>query len=51
MALAIAPNPRADIRILTADKADTNPRQFQAAVEIGRVAVSMLITWTARLTR
>jgi hypothetical protein len=49
VAVSVAPNPRADIRILTADKSDANPRQFQAAVEIGRVAISVLITWTARL--
>lgn len=50
-ALAIAPNPRADIRILAADKGDANPHRFEAAVEVGRVAVSLLITWTARLAR
>ena len=48
-AIALAPNPRADIRILAADKGDANPHQFQAAVEIGKVAISVLITWTARL--
>jgi hypothetical protein len=42
------PSPRADIRILAAQKTAANPQRLQAAVGIGKVAVSVLITWTKR---
>lgn len=44
--------PSADIRILTHDRADQSPRRVQAALDLGIVAVSVLVTWTAKhLTR
>jgi hypothetical protein len=42
------PSPRADIRILAAETTDANPQKLQAAVGIGMVAISVLITWTKR---
>ena len=46
-----SPHHRADIRFLTHDQGDHNPRRLQAAVDIGIVAVSVVITWTQKLTR
>lgn len=43
-----APGPHADIRILTAEKTDANPQRIQAAVDIGWIAVSLLVTWSKR---
>ena len=42
-------HPSADIRILTHDTADAAPMRIQAAVDLGVVAVSVLVTWTRRL--
>jgi hypothetical protein len=42
------PSPRADIRILAAEKSDLNPQKLQAAIDFGMVAISVLITWTRR---
>ena len=47
MALAVVQHPSADLKILTHDIGDTAPRRFQAAVDLGVVAVSFLYTWTA----
>jgi hypothetical protein len=41
-------HPSADLRILTHDRSDSAPRSFQAAVDFGLVAVSVLITWTEK---
>ena len=41
-------HPSADIRILTHDESDRAPHRVQAAVDLGLVAVSILITWTAK---
>lgn len=46
-----SPGNRADIRILTHDKGDRSPHRMQAAVDIGLVAVSILVTWTAKIAR
>ena len=43
-----ARHPSADIRILTHDQSDLTPRRIQAAVDLGWVAVSVLITWTQK---
>jgi hypothetical protein len=45
-----SPNHRADIRILAAEKGDANPHRMQAAIDLGVVAISVLITWTSQLT-
>lgn len=42
-------HPTADIRILTHDVADRTPARVQAAVDLGVVAVSVLVTWSKRL--
>jgi hypothetical protein len=41
-------HPSADIRILTHDASDRAPHRVQAAVDLGLVAVSVLITWTTK---
>lgn len=47
----VSPHNRADIRILAHQQGDPNPHRLQAAVDIGIVAVSVLITWTEKLAR
>ena len=47
LALA-AHTPKADIRILTHDRTDPAPRQLRAALDTGLLAVSLLVTWTAK---
>ncbi|MFA6117079.1 MAG: hypothetical protein WC729_23980 [Sphingomonas sp.] len=46
--LMAARHPSADLRILTHDRADSAPRSFQAAIDFGLVAISVLITWTEK---
>jgi hypothetical protein len=48
---ALSPQNRADIRILTHDKSDVSPHKMQAAIDLGLVAVSVLITWTSKIAR
>ena len=47
----VSPHNRADIRILTHDKSDLSPHRLQAAIDVGIVAISVLITWTAKIAR
>ena len=47
---ALSPH-TADIRIITHDVTDTAPRKFQAAIDLGVMAVSVLYTWTAKRAR
>ena len=47
----VSPHNRADIRILTHDKSDHDPVTMRAAVDLGLVAVSIVVTWTAGLSR
>ncbi|MEG3123539.1 hypothetical protein [Sphingomonas sp. GB1N7] len=42
-------HPSADIRILTHDSNDRSPARVQAAIDLGVVAISVLVTWTKRL--
>jgi hypothetical protein len=42
-------HPSADIRILTHDATDRAPMRVEAGLELGVIAVSVLITWTKRL--
>lgn len=42
-------HPSADIRILTHDATDLKPARVQAALDLGVIAVSVLVTWTKRL--
>ncbi len=46
--IAVAHRPSADIRILTHDATDTAPHEVKAAVDLGVVAVSVLVTWTGK---
>ena len=41
-------HPSADIRILTHDSADATPHRFLAAVDLGLVGISVLVTWTTK---
>ncbi len=41
-------HPSADIRILTHDAGDTAPHEIKAALDLGVVAVSVLVTWTGK---
>jgi hypothetical protein len=47
----VSPHNRADIRILTHDKGDLSPHKLQAAIDLGLVAISVLVTWTAKIAR
>lgn len=51
VALFASTEHRADIRILTAEQGDPNPRRMDAAVDLGVIAVSVLVTWTSHLAR
>ncbi|WP_448661872.1 hypothetical protein ACG3SL_14460 [Sphingomonas sp. CJ20] len=44
-----AQHPHANIEILTHQPDDVAPRQVRAAVDLGLVAVSVLVTWSRRL--
>lgn len=48
LAMSALQHPSADIRIITHDVTDAAPRKFQAAVDMGILAVSVLYTWTAK---
>jgi len=43
--------PTAEFKILTHEITDKTPRKFQAAVDTGILAVSVLYTWTERTLR
>ncbi|MDF0489684.1 hypothetical protein PX554_16240 [Sphingomonas sp. H39-1-10] len=47
VAVAVARHPSADLRVLLHDPADLAPHRIQAAVDLGVMAVSVLITWTS----
>lgn len=51
LAVIAARHPTADIRILTHDAGDVQPRRVQAALDLGLVGVSVLVTWTAHQLR
>jgi hypothetical protein len=40
-------HPSAELRIQLHDPADIAPHRVQAAVELGVIAVSVLVTWTS----
>ncbi|MEG3175961.1 hypothetical protein U1872_06955 [Sphingomonas sp. RB3P16] len=46
--LAAMRHPSADIQILTHDATDPAPHQIKAAVDLGLVGVSLLVTWTGK---
>ncbi len=41
-------HPSADIRVLTHEASDPTPHQVSAAVDLGVMAFSILVTWTAK---
>ncbi len=41
-------HPSADIRIITHEASDPTPREVRAAVDIGLMAFSVLVTWTSK---
>ncbi|WP_353204214.1 hypothetical protein [Sphingomonas sp.] len=49
--VAVARHPSADIQILTHDAADRAPHHVKAALDLGLVAVSVLVTWTGEHIR
>ena len=46
--VAAARHPSANIEILTHDATDRAPHQMKAAVDLGLVAISVLVTWTGK---
>ncbi len=42
-----ARHPTADVRVLTHETGDRSPQRLQAAVDLGLVGVSLLLTWTS----
>jgi len=53
LALAVVSvrHPSANIQVLTHEASDPMPHRFQAAVDTGLMAVSVLVTWTSHLAR
>lgn len=49
--VAVVRHPSADIRILTHDASDPTPHKVMAALDLGLVAVSVLVTWTGEHIR
>ncbi|MGL4314210.1 MAG: hypothetical protein ACRCSO_09505 [Sphingomonas sp.] len=41
-------HPSATITVATQDVGDPAPHRFQAAVDVGLMAVSVIITWTSK---
>ena len=48
--IAFVPDRRADIAISIQRPDDVSPQRVQAVVDVGLVAVSVLVTWSKRLT-
>lgn len=46
--IAVARHPNADIQILTHDTSDPAPHQIKAAIDLGLVGFSVLVTWTGK---
>ncbi len=51
LATAATVHPTAEFEILTHEITDKTPRKFQAAIDTGILAVSVLYTWTERSLR
>lgn len=43
--------PHADLEILTHRAGDTAPQQVHAAIDLGILAISVLVTWSRQLAR
>lgn len=46
LVIAVVRHPSADLRILTHAAGDPAPHQVRAAIDLGVMAFSLLITWT-----
>lgn len=46
--LMAARHPSAEIRVLTHDAGDDAPHRIQAALDLGILAVNVLVTWTGK---
>lgn len=44
----VARHPSADIRVIMHDAADRSPHQVRAAVDLGVMAITILVTWTSK---
>ncbi|OAN61627.1 hypothetical protein A7X12_23835 [Sphingomonas sp. TDK1] len=51
VAVVRPPRPHADLQILTHRVGDTAPQQVHAAIDLGILAVSVLVTWSRALAR
>lgn len=51
VAVAAVRHPTASIRVLTHDAGDPAPARVQAAVDLGLVGLSVLVTWSRHLAR
>lgn len=40
--------PTANLRVIAHEAGDSTPHRFQAAVDLGVMAVSILVTWTSK---
>jgi hypothetical protein len=49
--VVVARHPSADLRILTHDATDPAPHRFQAALDLGLMGISVLVTWTGKQLR
>ncbi|WP_404334557.1 hypothetical protein AB2M62_13585 [Sphingomonas sp. MMS12-HWE2-04] len=47
--VAVGPEHRANIEIFAHRQGDTAPQRLQAAIDLGIVGVSVLVTWSKRL--
>lgn len=45
------PRPHADFEILTHRAGDTAPQQVHAAIDLGILAISVLVTWSRQIAR
>lgn len=48
LAVVAAQRPTANVRVITHDLTDPAPHRMEAAVDLGLMAVSVLVTWTAK---
>lgn len=48
LALVAVQHPTANIKVLAHDRADPSPARVEAVVDLGLMAVSVLVTWSAR---
>lgn len=51
MAIARPQRPHADVEIRTHRAGDTAPQQVHAAIDLGILAVSVLVTWSRQIAR